>query len=148
MENNICCGFGHREILKDIPHLSYILEKLVLEENINIFMTGGMGDFDKKFSTTIKQLKRKYPHIKLILVLPYFSNKLNSDKEYYQIMYDDIIIPNPVIGVHYKSAITKRNEWMAENSKIIVSYIYRNHGGAYKATKYAKSLNKKIIPLC
>ena len=34
-------------------------------------------------------------------------------------MYDEVVIPDVVAGVHPKSAITKRNRWMVEKSDII-----------------------------
>lgn len=54
--------------------------------------------------------KKKYPTIKLILVLPYITNELNENKEYYISTFDDVIIPEELMGVHYKAAIEKRNQ--------------------------------------
>lgn len=145
LENKICSGFGHRDIWTEIPSLVDILERVIIDENVAVFLTGGMGDFDSKFSSAVRSLQRKYPHIKLVLVKPYFSNELNTNKEYYEQMYDEIIIPDNVVGVHPKSAITKRNRWICEQSDIIVSYIKREYGGAYSAVKYAAKQGKKII---
>ena len=108
-------------------------------------MTGGMGDFDGMFSSAVRTLKRKYADINLLLVKPYFSGELNTNKEYYEYMYDEVIIPDVVAGVHPKSAITKRNRWMVEKSDIILYYIQRDFGGAYTAIKYATKLGKKTI---
>jgi hypothetical protein len=46
-----------------------------------------------------------------------------------------------------KFAIIKRNEWIVEQSDLIVVYCLRSFGGAYNALKYAKRKNKKIIEL-
>ena len=73
------------------------------------------------------------------------SNELNTNKEYYNCMYDDIIIPDELAFVHYKSAITKRNRWMIDNSDVVIVYVIRNHGGAYDAMRYAERQNKTII---
>ena len=62
-------------------------------------------------------------------------------------MYDDVIIPPAVIGVHYKAAITARNRWIVNNSNIVISYVIRNYGGAANVVKYAKQINKQIIAL-
>ena len=62
-------------------------------------------------------------------------------------MYDEVIIPDVVAGVHPKTAITKRNKWMVEESDYIISYVTRDFGGAYTAIKYATKLGKKIISL-
>lgn len=141
----MCCCFGHRDIWGSVPSLTDVLEKLIVEENVTIFMTGGMGDFDGKFASAVRTLKRKYSDIKLLLVKSYFSGELNTNKEYYEYMYDEVVIPDVVAGVHPKSAITKRNRWMVEKSDIILYYIQRDFGGAYTAIKYATKLGKKTI---
>ena len=110
-------------------------------------MTGGMGEFDGQFAATVRGLQRKYPDIELLLVKPYFSNELNTNKEYYKIVYDDVVIPDAVAGAHPKSAIKKRNRWMAENSDFIIGFVYRDFGGAYDAIKYAHKLGKQVFNL-
>jgi len=156
MKKTICC-FGHREIfgyedetegvvgLKN--NLSVILAKEISENNAEIFLTGRRGEFDNLFAGVVRDLKKQYPHIKLILVEPYFSNKLNAYKDYYNEIYDTIIIPDEIANVHYKNAITLRNRWMVENSDCIIAYVNRRTGGAYKAMKYAKTLNKLVLNL-
>lgn len=106
-----------------------------------------MGNFDGSFSAAVRGLKRKYPDIKLILIKPYFSNELNTNKEYYEFTYDDVVIPDVLAGVHPKSAITKRNRWMVENSDFIVTYVYRDFGGAYDTKKYALKLGKTVFEI-
>ena len=145
MEKCICVCFGHRNIWKDVDELRNILEDLIINENVTIFMTGGMGEFDSIFSSNVRSLKKQYKNIKLWLVKPYFSAELNSNKNYYESQYDEIIIPDVVAGIYPKAAITKRNRWMVEQSDIIISYINKEYGGAYMAVKYAKSLGKRII---
>ena len=58
--------------------------------------------------------------------------------------YDRVDIP---ISAHPKLAITKRNEWMAEQADLVLCYIERENGGAYKAVKFAEKLGKEIINL-
>ena len=142
----MCTCFGHRETYKDFSRvLSELLEDLILNQGVVEFWTGGMGNFDGSFSAAVRGLKRKYPDIKLILIKPYFSNELNTNKEYYEFTYDDVVIPDVLAGVHPKSAITKRNRWMVENSDFIVTYVRRDHGGAFEAKKYAAKLDKVIF---
>ena len=142
----MCTCFGHRETYKDFSRvLSELLEDLILNQGVVEFWTGGMGNFDGSFSAAVRGLKRKYPDIKLILVKPYFSNELNTNKEYYEYTYDDVVIPDILAGAHPKSAITKRDRWMVENSDFIVTYVRRDHGGAFEAKKYAAKLDKVIF---
>lgn len=143
-----CCCFGHRELYANIDNkLSEVLEGIVQEYEDVTFLTGGMGDADGKFSSCVRQLKRKYPNIKLLLIMPYLTNELNTSKDYYISAYDDIVIPEELIGVHYKSAIGKRNRWMVDHCDIVIDCTYRDFGGAYTAIKYALRKGKKVIPI-
>ena len=142
-----CCGFGHRTILKNIENSLYAAVLSAAQEGCKTFYTGGMGDFDAQFSSAVRKLRIRFPDIKLICVKPYFTNEINTNGEYYAAMYDDIVIPPAIIGVHYKRAITARNRWMVDNSDLIVSYIIRDYGGAADTIKYAKRMDKKIISL-
>ena len=106
-----------------------------------------MGQFDSLFSSAVREVKKTYPHIKLICVKPYFTNNINTDRDYYSAMYDDIIIPDELAGIHYKAAIKARNHWIIDNSDIVIVYTIRDHGGAYEARSYAEKKAKSIISI-
>lgn len=74
-------------------------------------------------------------------MLQYITNELNANKEYISI-FDDKIIPEELIGVHYKAAIEKRNQWMIEQCNVIVDCTYENFGGAHSAIQYARKKEK------
>lgn len=144
----ICCGFGHRELYINLePFLTEHLEKLIQNDEDLIFYSGGMGATDSAFVSAIAKLRAKNHKVKLMLVIPYLTNELNEYKDYYENLYDDIIMPEELLGVHYKSAIEKRNRWMIDNSDIIFDATYREFGGAYKAIKYAIKQSKRVINL-
>ena len=142
----MCCGFGHRVVLHPLP-LDLVLEQMIIQNHVTVFMTGGMGEFDMQFAKAVRKLKKYYPPIRLILVKPYFSHELNTNQCNYERLYDEIIIPAAVEGVHYKAAVEKRNRWMVEQSDFVISYLYRQYGGAYKAIRYAERYNKIVIPI-
>lgn len=62
-------------------------------------------------------------------------------------MYNDLVLPAQLMGVHYKSAIAKRNKWMVEKSGYIIDCTYRDFGGAYNAVVYGKSLCKTVLKI-
>lgn len=143
-----CCAFGHRELYRNIDEeLKALIIDLIEHEGVTLFMTGGIGQTDGKFSSVVRELKHSYKQIELVLVKPYFSGELNTNKEYYEIMYDDVIIPDELAGCHYKSAITKRNRWMIDRSDFIIDCTYRDFGGAVDAIKYAKRTNKTVLEI-
>ena len=139
----ICSGFGHREFYGKASDLKAILENLIINQNVTDFFTGGIGEFDSEFAMAVKELQHTYTHIRLTLVKPYFSNKLNTNKEIFEELYQEIIIPDILSTCHPKAAITKRNKWIIEKSDFVVFYICREFGGAYTALKYAKKLANK-----
>ena len=142
----ICCGFGHSDfIYYDNLLLTKLLEKVILTHNIKTFFVCDMGNFDKTFSSCLTRLKLFFPDIKIILILPYYKNSLTKDKDFYERNYDEIIIPEISASAHYKAAISLRNNWMVDNSDVIISGVCKSSGGAYKAIKYAEKQNKNII---
>ena len=146
MEKITCCGFGHRLVLSNVEgELLTLLTHLIEEEHVHTFMVGAQGEFDTLFAKTVRILKKKHPTVKLLLVLPYLSNTLNKEKDYYEKAYDEIIIPATTEGKHYKSAATLKNRFMVDQSSIVIAYLRRDFGGAYTAVSYAKKAEKRII---
>lgn len=140
-----CCGFGHRTVLEPLDDRVRAAVFDAAENGFEIFYTGAMGDFDRIFSSAVREVKKKYPAIKLICVKPYFSNEINTNAAYYAAFYDDILIPSELIGVHFKAAITARNRWMIDHSDLAVIYCTQDFGGANDALKYAERKEKAII---
>ena len=66
----ICCGFGHREVFENITDKTYSAVKEAAEQGCELFYTGAMGKFDELFSSAVRTIKKEYPKIKLICVMP------------------------------------------------------------------------------
>ena len=146
MRERICCGFGHRVLLMDVEKpLRDVLERLVAERGVRVFYTGGMGEFDELFARTVRSMKRECPSLRLVLVAPYLTERLNMDKAFYEALYDEILIPAELEGVHPKAAIGLRNRWMVNRSDIVIAALHRDFGGAADAVRYAESAKKEII---
>jgi len=147
----VCTFAGHREVYQ--ANISEMLDeaisKIINTDDSFRFLVGGMGEFDGMCSSAVRRAKRKYPNkeIRLELVLPYLTHELNENKLYYETSFDDVVIPIELAGVHYKSAITKRNRWMVEQSDWLIAFIYRDFGGAYTTLRYAEKKGLQIINL-
>ena len=141
-----CCGFGHRVLLMDIEKpLREVMERLVKEQGVTEFFTGGMGEFDALFARTVRSMKRANPHLRLVLVLPYLTRQAATEKAWYESQYDEILIPAELDGIHPKAAITLRNHWMVDHSDFVVAALRRNYGGAAEAAKYAETRGKVVV---
>lgn len=140
-----CCFFGHRNVFDSVDDFLYNkICELIEKENVTNFLVGDNGDFDKAATSAVRKAKLTCNNITLTLVRPYFSEELNINKEYYQNLYDYIVIPSEAVQAHFKSAITKRNQWIIDNSDFCIFYVLRENGGAYTALKYARSKEKNI----
>ena len=142
-----CCGFGNRQIFEDIRNNVYQTVNEMVERGCRIFYTGAMGDFDRLFVDAVRQAKHNCFDIKLLCVMPYMTNSINKNKDYLYSVYDDIIIPTELMGIHYKSAIKKRNQWIIDQSDTVIIYSLRTFGGAYDAMKYAEKTGKTILQI-
>ena len=142
-----CCGFGHRNIFENINEKLDNVIDTAIQKGCDVFYTGAMGEFDRLFSSAVRRVKKDHPNIKLICVKPYCTNDINTDRDYYAAMYDAVIIPDELAGIHYKAAIKARNRWMIGNSDVVIAYTIRDHGGAYEALQYAHKKNKNIIQI-
>ena len=141
----ICCGFGHREVFENIREQVESAVISAIQRGCNCFYTGAMGEFDSLFSAAVRVAKKDHPNIKLICIKPYMTADINESKEYYTSLYDDIIVPDELAGIHYKAAIKARNRWIIDHSDIIIGYTIRDYGGAYSALKYAEKVGKEVI---
>ena len=104
------------------------------------FYIGGRGEFDSMAAAAVRAAKRRHEDkkIRLYLIEPYMREGINRDKFYYETLYDGIIIPQELLGVHPKAAITKRNRWMVEQADCLIAFVQRDFGGAYQTLKYAE----------
>ena len=167
MRERICCGFGHRVMLMEIEKpLREVLERLVAERGVSLFYTGGMGEFDELFARTVRSMKRDCPSLRLVLVMPYLTRELSTGKQRYgaayggqiaratsvgpgrcwhEALYDEILIPAELDGVHPKAAIGLRNRWMVDRSDIVIAALHRDFGGAAEAVRYAEKRGKEVV---
>ena len=136
-----CCFFGHREVTHNIKDkLIAIIEKLITEDNVTEFYGGNQGQFDSMVYSVLKELKAKYPHIRYTVVLAYMP-----DEHIKKVYGEDTLIPDGMENVPKKFAISKRNDWMIQQSEIAVCYVHKITGGAAKFREKAEKKGLKIL---
>ena len=123
-----------------------IVTELIENENVVEFWVGNYGDFDKLAAKVIRDLKEKYCHIKLNLVIPYITAEINLYKEFFYKNYDNILIADIPPKSPKKTQILKCNQYMIDNSFCLIAFVKNTFGGASKTLEYAKKQkNIKII---
>ena len=145
----ICCFAGHSRLYgrEDVyEKLLSVIEKLIQAEDVAEFWVGHYGDFDKLCSIAVRELKEKYPHIRLYLIVPYLTAEINEYKEQYYKNYDGILIADIPENTPKRLMIIKSNEYMVKNAKYLVCYVTHSFGGAARVMEYAKKKgDAKII---
>lgn len=152
MKEITCCFTGHREIpygdLRKINKQTKLEIKRLIQNGVTVFICGGAVGFDMLCGQIISKLKAKNKNIKLLLAIPckdqdkYFSK---DEKHEYKILLsnaDEIIYTSES---YFNGCMHKRNRYMVDNSKYIISYCTKNNGGSYYTREYAKSKNLTII---
>ena len=136
---------GHREV-ENFFHVEQevdsIVRELIKTKEYIEFYVGRNGEFDILVASVIKRAKRDLGgcNSSLILVIPYSVAEMEAYEKY----YDDILYPPELYNVHYKCAITKRNEWLVENSDLLIAYVTHDKGGAAHCLKKAIERNIEI----
>ncbi len=152
------CFTGHREISENPKKLSErlyaVLEKLITEENVTVFYTGGANGFDTIAALDVLKLKSKYPDIRLHLVLP-CSNEEQTKNWTPTQKYDFKSVLGQADSVEYtsehfyKGCMGKRNARLVENaSDYCICYLDPDHkSGTAQTVNMSKEKGLTIINL-
>lgn len=114
------------------------VEGLITREAADMFLLGGYGGFDRMASSVVWELKKKYPHVKSVLVLPYLDRKMDESQ------CDWTVYPS-LEKVPRRYAITHRNRYMVNDADVVIAYVQHSWGGAAQTLDYAKQKKKRII---
>lgn len=138
----VCTFFGHRDTPDTVrPYLETAIERLILEENVPCFYVGNHGAFDRIVYSVLLQLREKYRHIRITVVLAYMPS--SNDALY----GEDSLLPEGIEMVPKRFAIDYRNKWMLRRADYVIAYITRSFGGAARYVNKAKQQNKRVIEL-
>ena len=140
--------FGHRKLYSYSDLFKKVTE--VILKNINTcneikFYCGAYGDFDNLCAAVCRTIKATHKS-ELILITPYITESQQRKIKHFinHNLYDSVIYP-PLEKTPLKFAISKRNEWIVNESDLIIAYVNHTYGGAYKSLLYAKRKKKNII---
>ena len=121
------------------------------KENCFTFYTGMAMGFDILAAEIVLLLKEKDDCvINLVCVLP-FKDQTNGWSEEWKQRYENVLQnADEVILLsenYYKGCYFKRNNFMVDNSDLVLTFFDGQKGGTAATLKYAAQRNKKIINL-
>lgn len=151
-KSQVCCFTGHRDIsdltaVKIRRKLTEVIENLI-SEGVIYYGSGGALGFDSVAAGVVIKLKKKYPQIKLILVLP-CENQTRGWKEHEK-DYLDYLKRNAdkivIISKKYtNTCMMQRNRRLVDHSRVCISYMTKNTGGTANTVRYAMECGLKLI---
>lgn len=152
MKKHSCCFTGHR----NIPHgqhkqVAEDLDELLCElihNGIICFYAGGALGFDTLAAQAVIRAKEKYPHIKLILLLPCKSQARfweSEDIAKYEEIKENADEVRYVSAEYTKACMFERNRALVDSSSICVCYLNTASGGTAYTVRYAMSKGLRII---
>lgn len=148
--DKVCAATGHRiltnpEVIWD--NLDDVLQDLIEKDKYEVFLSGMAVGFDTLFAQKVLSLKTKYPHIKLVCVLPCRDQsslwRPSQVADYYNILgkADEVIC----LSEKYNSiCMAKRNKFLVDNSSRLIAYYVRKSRGTKMTVDYAMNNNKVI----
>lgn len=132
------CGHGDTQSNPAIKEWLSETIKEQIKQGASLFYLGGYGGFDRMAAGTVWALKQEYPQILSVLVLPYLDRKVDAS------LYDETTYP-PLETVPRRYAISRRNQWMVDQSDTVIACVNHNWGGAAVTLAYAARKKKAII---
>ena len=149
-----CCFTGHRNIpvgeYQNIKRRLRETIKALAERDVIYYGAGGALGFDTLAAQTVLNLKKRYPNIKLILVLPCLSQTRGwptKDVEEYErikTQADKVVYTSQQ---YTKGCMFKRNRHLVDNSGVCVCYLTRDSGGTAYTVDYAEKQGLEVINL-
>ena len=139
-----CTFFGHRNAYQTDPAaLENAICEAIEAHGVTCFWCGGYGAFDSAAAQAVRRLKKRYPHIELVLVYAYLPEGKDERAE----TYDATLFPDGLETAPRRFAIIRRNEWMARNCNMVIGYISHDWGCAHHAYQLAEKHGKLCVNL-
>lgn len=132
---------GHSNVLQQANVRQWLyqtVENLITQEAADMFLLGGYGGFDRMAASVVWELKKKYPQVKSVLVLPYLDRKMDESQ------CDWTVYPG-LEKVPRRYAITHRNRYMVNDADVVIAYVQHSWGGAAQTLEYAEQKRRRII---
>jgi len=137
-----CFFIGHRETDEQIvPILTEVIERHI-QMGVTQFVVGRYGGFDRLVKRVLLSLKPTYPHIQIVLLLPYhpatYSIEVSDG-------FDDIFYPPNMNRVPHKAAVVCANQYMVDHVDYVIAYAWHPASNARELLEYA--IKKRYPPV-
>jgi uncharacterized phage-like protein YoqJ len=143
-----CAFTGHRVLTEEFDEkLLFDCIKNLIENGVDTFYCGMAVGFDLIAAQCVIDLKIDYPYLKLIACIPcegqerYFEE---DEKTVYQEVLSKCSSVIVLSKKYYKGCMQVRDQYMVDNSDVLVAFLRCNKGGTHYTVSYAEKKNKQI----
>ncbi len=128
--------------------LDETIEKMIVENGVRLFITGGALGFDTSAALAVLEAKKRHPDVKLRIAIP-CNNQTKGWSAAAAALYEDILEKadeKVKTGEEYTSGCMHvRNRYMIDNSDYCIAYKTRESGGTAYTVKYALEKGVEVI---
>ena len=155
MKTHTACFIGHRTINENEKlksKLNKIIEKLIVDENVDTFLFGSKSHFNSLCLEVVTKIKEKHPHIKRIYVRAEYPDINEQYTNYLLESYEDTYYPEKILNSGRAAYVERNYEMIDKSHYCIVYYDEANapttrKSGTKIALDYAIKKQKHIIVL-
>ena len=152
MREITCCFTGHRKIPpEERAGITDRLERVIVslyQQGIRAYEAGGALGFDALAASTVIRLRRDYPDMKLILILPCQTQTRGwrpedvAEYERIKAQADEVFY---TAQQYTRGCMHKRNRYLVDHSSVCVCYLTRDSGGTAYTVGYAKKQGLNVV---
>ena len=152
MREKTCCFTGHRDLSS--TDRDFINQRLVptliqlIESGVIYYGSGGALGFDTLASLSVLNLKRCYPYIKLILVLPCRSQTRGWKAEDIRVYEEIKSAADKIVYTaeeYTPGCMHKRNRHLVDHSSTCVTFLKNPSSGTKYTVDYARRSGLTVI---
>ena len=149
-----CCFTGHRSLSHEEKLKAAVRLRRVIEEQIKagivFYGAGGERGFDTLAAQTVLEMKKEYPQLRLILVLPCEDQTRGWRSEDIAVYEDIKRRSDKVVYLsreYIQDCMHRRNRHLVDHSGTCICYLTRRSGGTAYTVDYARRKGLRIINL-
>lgn len=137
---------GGNENMNSISALKADLVEAIdvaISRGYDTFIVGMAEGFDMFAAEAVIAEKSKYDNIKLIAAIPFDDGRERSERYKNIIEKSDKIVT--LADEYNRGTYYTRNEYMVDNSSLIICYYYGRYGGTEYTIEYAQKKGKEVV---
>jgi uncharacterized phage-like protein YoqJ len=150
----IVCFTGHRQIsYEDAVRIPALLERVLTElceRGATVFRAGGAIGFDTVAALKVLELKERYPHIRLELILPCRNQTEHWEAtavRTYQYILSLADSHRFLFDTYFEGCMLERDRHLVDGADVCVTYCNRSRGGTAFTLTRAIRAGLEIINL-